>query len=705
MNLSDACVKTNATSSSDSAMNSAFRIEHDCLGELPIPAEALHGIHTQRALENFLLARRSVHPELARAYGEVKSACARTNRALGAWADDAAKADAIDRACYELAHGDLGGLVIVDALQGGAGTSTNMNVNEVLANRALEILGLPPGSYDRVSPLDDLNLHQSTNDTYPTALRLAGIRLLQTLEKKVVALQEAFQAAEKKFAHVVKVGRTQLQDAVLTTLGREMSAYAEAINRDRWRIYKCEERLRVVNLGGTAIGTGLAAPRQYIFQVVDQLREITAVMMACLTQIALLILQKAERYSVQLTAKKKADGTTEKLFVCALDETPWTSEDEAVAHVLKNHFATFYQAERTATEPPKGVYTFVAQCGLSGVILGPPNHHDYQNQLRKLHAEKFSRMPFDMFKSRVKIVKDEAVVKKWIEEQSFKTEYACLNVPEPLQLPTMEEVEKHFRATHKDSIIKAVETMTVAGAPSRTLRCAGLQQLIRQAWEQQRFFPLPIATKLSQQFTQHGLQFFKVNKTVTHVSVARPLFLDIESNPVSDGIRRIVEFINNTPKCTRKKLIEALAPTPKATVIPIAKTPAPAAPVAEGEVDAAAPAKPTEPQAPEPTQEQTLVLVDLHWLIHAGAVLEFADGRMETAKKPISKPSKPEKKTDIKPAEGETVSSTETVTPAEIATSTETVTPLPEAPATASEPGAEAPVTAEATPAPETPAA
>jgi hypothetical protein len=190
-----------------------------------------------------------------------------------------------------------------------------------------------------------------------------------------------------------------------------------------------------------------------------------------LFQIALLILQKAERYSVQLTVKKKADGTVaQPLFVCALDDTPWTSEDEAVAHVLKNHFATFYQAERTATEPPKGVYTFVAQCGMSGVILGPPNHHDYQNQLRKLHAEKFSRMPFDMFKARVKIVKDEAVVKKWIEEQSFKTEYVCLNVPEPLKLATLEEVEKHFRATHKDSIIKPVETLTVAGVPSRSLR-------------------------------------------------------------------------------------------------------------------------------------------------------------------------------------------------------------------------------------------
>ena len=124
-----------------------------------------------------------------------------------------------------------------------------------------------------------------------------------------------------------------------------------------------------------------------------------------LFQIALLILDKAERYSVSLT-KKKSDTTGQALFSCELDDSPWTSEDEAVAHVLKNHFATFYQAERTQTEPPKGVYTFVAQCGLSGAILGPPNYHDYQNQLRKLHAEKFARMPFDMFKARVKIVKD-----------------------------------------------------------------------------------------------------------------------------------------------------------------------------------------------------------------------------------------------------------------------------------------------------------
>jgi aspartate ammonia-lyase len=255
----------------------AFRTERDLLGEMAIPAAARHGIHTARAIENFPLAGRPIHEELARAYGTVKLACALTNRALGAWGKDPAKADAIERACLELSDDALVSDIVVDLLQGGAGTSTNMNVNEVLANRALEILDLKPGAYDRVSPLDDINLHQSTNDTYPTALRLAAIRLLKVLEQRAVALQEAFQEAEKRFALVVKVGRTQLQDAVLTTLGREMGAYAEAINRDRWRIYKCEERLRVVNLGGTAIGTGLAAPRQYIFRVVDTLRELTGI--------------------------------------------------------------------------------------------------------------------------------------------------------------------------------------------------------------------------------------------------------------------------------------------------------------------------------------------------------------------------------------------------------------------------------------------
>jgi len=258
-------------------MKHEHRTERDLLGEREVPANVLYGVHTARAIENFPLAKRPVHAALIEAYGTVKLACASTNRALGVWADDDAKAEAICRACQEMADGLLTEHVVVDLLQGGAGTSTNMNVNEVLANRALEILGEPRGHYARVSPLDDVNRHQSTNDTFPTALKLAAIRLLRVLEERVVGLQEAFQAKEKQFAHVVKVGRTQLQDAVLTTLGREMGAYAEAFGRDRWRIYKCEERLRAVNLGGTAIGTGLAAPRQFIFRVVDALRDLTGI--------------------------------------------------------------------------------------------------------------------------------------------------------------------------------------------------------------------------------------------------------------------------------------------------------------------------------------------------------------------------------------------------------------------------------------------
>jgi aspartate ammonia-lyase len=252
-----------------------FRIEKDLLGSLPIPKDALWGIHSARARENFRLSGRPVHPALLHAFGDVKLAAARVNRRLCAW--DGALADAIEKACEELRAGALDQHLVLDAVQGGAGTSTNMAVNEVLANRALQILGRPLGDYQFIHPLNHINLHQSTNDCYPTALRIAAIRQLRELERSVVELMEAFQEKELAFADVVKVGRTQMQDAVLVTLGREMGAYAEALGRDRWRLYKCEERLRVVNLGGTAVGTGLAAPRAYIFEVVDELRALCGI--------------------------------------------------------------------------------------------------------------------------------------------------------------------------------------------------------------------------------------------------------------------------------------------------------------------------------------------------------------------------------------------------------------------------------------------
>ncbi|MGO8699645.1 MAG: hypothetical protein ACLQVY_18250 [Limisphaerales bacterium] len=350
-----------------------------------------------------------------------------------------------------------------------------------------------------------------------------------------------------------------------------------------------------------------------------------------LFDIARLILQKPERQLIRFTVKKNAEGQPiQPLFLCALDETLWLSEEEATAHILARHIDTLYQAERTATEPPRGTYTFVAQCGLSGAILGPPNYHDYQNQLRKLHAERFSRMPFEAFKARVKIVKDEAIVKKWIEDHSFKTEYNCLNVPEPRKLASREELNRHFREVHLPNLVKPVDSHTMGGADARQLRSAGLQRAWRVAWEEQRRFPLQVATVLSQQFAGHGLQFFKVDRTVTHVSVARPHYLDLEATPASEGIKRIVEFVNSNSKCTRRKLFETLAPAPAVAAAP---PPAPATPA-----DAAAP-----PPVPEASPEQTALAGDLHWLIHQGHVIEFANGILQTAKKPLPRPPKPEK--------------------------------------------------------------
>jgi aspartate ammonia-lyase len=254
-----------------------MRKERDTIGERSIPVNSLTGIHTLRAQENFFVSGRSVHPSLIHAYGSVKYACYKATRLFPSVANTIPdKLDALERAAIEVSEGRHDSIVKIDALQGGAGTSLNMCINEIIANRALQILGKSPGD-PYISPLDDANRFQSTNDTFPTALRLAAIRLIKSLEESVVALQESFQAKEKSFSHIVKVGRTEYQDAVLTTLGREMGSYAEAISRDRWRLYKCEERLRVINLGGTAIGTGMAAPRAYIFGVADKLREITGI--------------------------------------------------------------------------------------------------------------------------------------------------------------------------------------------------------------------------------------------------------------------------------------------------------------------------------------------------------------------------------------------------------------------------------------------
>lgn len=254
------------------------RVEHDLLGELEVPAGAYYGIHTVRAAENFRVSGLRVHTQLIRSIALVKKACALANMRTGYL--EPRIGIAIVEACEEIAAGAFEDQFITDAFQGGAGTSMNMNVNEVVANRAIELLGGEKGDYHVVHPLDHVNLSQSTNDVVPTAVKLTAIRLLQHTSKAMADLQGALQEKEKEFAHVLKLGRTEMQDAVPMTLGQEFSAWAQAVQRDWWRLYKVEERLRQVNLGGTAIGTGLNAEKKYVFTVVDILREITGVGLA-----------------------------------------------------------------------------------------------------------------------------------------------------------------------------------------------------------------------------------------------------------------------------------------------------------------------------------------------------------------------------------------------------------------------------------------
>ncbi|MHB9009343.1 MAG: hypothetical protein ACYDC1_20730 [Limisphaerales bacterium] len=434
-----------------------------------------------------------------------------------------------------------------------------------------------------------------------------------------------------------------------------------------------------------------------------------------LFDIARLVMQRAERFGTEFRVLKGPDGNPlQPLFVCSLDDSLWLSEDEVAEHVLRSHFSTFYQTDKVPADPPKGTYTLVAVCGMSGVLLGPPNLHEYQLKLQKLHTERFSRMPFEAFKNRVKMVRDEAMVKQWIEEQSFRMEFVALNVPEPLTFQTRDQVQAHFREVHFPNIIKSVDNFLIpAGAPRRAMSRA-LGQLVQQVTNDQRRFPIGVATVLSQQFASHSLQFFKVNKSVTHVCVARPHHLDLATTSVSDGVKRIVEFIDKTPGCTRKRLIQALAPTPPPAPIPIlpAAAPAPTEIAAPAEAPAAtetapaataegAPAATTPAVAPisaEPTPAQKAVISDLHWLVHQGHVIEFTDGKMETAKAPKPKPAP----TPPKPAAPKPAVPAATVAP--VTPAAPVAAPAPVEPPAAPAPADAAPVEA-AVPAPEAPAA
>ncbi|WP_088102456.1 aspartate ammonia-lyase [Halalkalibacter urbisdiaboli] len=250
-----------------------YRIERDLLGEKHVPKDAYYGIQTMRAKENFPITGYPPHPELIRAFGYVKKAAAMANRDVGVLQTNIA--DAIIEAAEEVIDGKLNDQFIVDAIQGGAGTSFNMNANEVIANRAIEFLGGEKGEYMRVSPNTHVNMAQSTNDAFPTAIHIASLRLASGLTDTLTKLIKALQDKEKEFDNVLKMGRTHLQDAVPIRLGQEFGAYRRVLSRDLERIKRSVNHLYEINMGATAVGTGLNAKPEYIKKVAEYLADIT----------------------------------------------------------------------------------------------------------------------------------------------------------------------------------------------------------------------------------------------------------------------------------------------------------------------------------------------------------------------------------------------------------------------------------------------
>jgi aspartate ammonia-lyase len=256
-------------------LSGEVREESDLLGTRAMPDDVYYGIQTQRAVENFPITGVPIsqYPRLIEALAAVKQATAQANCELGLL--DATVADAIVRAAQEIREGRLHPQFVVDVVQGGAGTSTNMNANEVIANRALELLGRRRGEYPVVHPNNHVNLSQSTNDVYPTALKLAAIWSLQELREALEQLRQAFLAKGAEFADVLKMGRTQLQDAVPMTLGQEFTAFGVTVGEDIERLREAAELIREINMGATAIGTGINTDPRYAALVRDRLAEVT----------------------------------------------------------------------------------------------------------------------------------------------------------------------------------------------------------------------------------------------------------------------------------------------------------------------------------------------------------------------------------------------------------------------------------------------
>ncbi|MEI8294219.1 MAG: hypothetical protein WCG66_09555 [bacterium] len=340
-----------------------------------------------------------------------------------------------------------------------------------------------------------------------------------------------------------------------------------------------------------------------------------------LFELARLVLEKSSRYLVEFQRKSGP-----ALFQVVADGTLWMTESEAAARVLATQLDKFYRLERVSVEPPKGAFPIIAQCGMSGVLLGPPNLHDYQLKLQKLHAERFNNMPFDAYKARVRMVRDQESIQKWRDEQSSQDVYFPLDTPEgsePSPLKNLAEVAEHFQKNHSaTAIINAGDHFTVPGSAPVNDSAPVVIEFTRRELDNLIRFPLPLANILGQKLAAGGLQIFKAHENITYVSVARPKMLDRQANSVSESLAAILDYLESNAGKPRAEQWKALLELP------------------------------TLPS--DPALRESALLRDFHWLLLQGHVIDFASKGLEiprrpSARPPQERPQKPQKNQPQRP--------------------------------------------------------
>jgi hypothetical protein len=414
--------------------------------------------------------------------------------------------------------------------------------------------------------------------------------------------------------------------------GRDRQGFRGPPNRDKFRGPPRDERPAPPENPFPWLRIAFTATNAAVETVVQQVRHTGKTF--SLFDIARILLRNPASYTIDLTsAPKPPEGP---FHVVKADGSVWLSATAAARHLLRSKLDEFYRAETVEVEPPKGNFSVIAVCGMSGTLLGPPNLHDFERRVRELHREKFGRMDFDQFRSRLRMERNPEVIEKWRTSASQVVEYYPREGENPAKLADLAAVEKHFLEHQAASLIDEVAMAPVPGDPKSATVDSALAPLLNYARDEETRFPLRLAQSLSRALSGAGLRFHKAANRTTFVSGARARHLDLAEVVVSDSIRKILEAIRGKKTLRRAQLLDLLAPLPAAPA-PVASEPAPA-PAEGAEVAEVVVA----PKSPEELARESVVQ-DLLWLTHEGYVVEYADGRLESVPPPRvpPKPSEP----------------------------------------------------------------